>query len=128
MSDSIEGLTEVELGLLLAASSESEWGEACDKIKSARNGQYPYDWFAKILATGFMTAKQKEWAAKDDECKMTITVKPYEAGKVSTEVETSELDNQTMVMLGALDYAKRVIMMDAQMDEGIKRNMQNSRL
>jgi hypothetical protein len=47
-------ITESELELLKATKSENEWNDACDKIKDARDGQYPPDWYVKVLASGLM--------------------------------------------------------------------------
>jgi hypothetical protein len=134
MSDASVGLSKDELQTLLDAHSEAAWSKACDAIKGARGGQYPFDWFAKILATGFMNAKQKEWGETDVraemknlKCVASIEIKLYEEGRVSTEVECFGIDNQTMVLLGMLAYAKRVVEMDAGMDDGIKKNMLSRR-
>jgi hypothetical protein len=81
-----------------------------------------------------MNAKQKEWGETDVraemknlKCVASIEIKLYEEGRVSTEVECFGIDNQTMVLLGMLAYAKRVVEMDAGMDDGIKKNMLSRR-
>lgn len=59
-----EKLTRREEDELKAARTEEEWGAACDKIKAARDGAYPAEWFLKIIASGFMATQQKKWRAR----------------------------------------------------------------
>jgi hypothetical protein len=53
----IVNLTALELNELDACKTEKEWNATCDKIKAARGGQYPPDWFMKIIASGFINRK-----------------------------------------------------------------------
>ena len=48
----MENLTEVEYNELVNARSEEEWEVACGRVKDARGGHYPADWYAKILRSG----------------------------------------------------------------------------
>lgn len=54
-------LTDQEFTTLTTTKSEWEWNNACDAVKKARNGQYPNDWFIKILASGVMATTQLNW-------------------------------------------------------------------
>lgn len=47
-------ITEQELAMLEAVATEDEWNEACDKIKKARNGTYPPDWWTRVRLSGMM--------------------------------------------------------------------------
>ena len=47
-------LTEKELQMLKDCKNSKEWNECCYKIKALRNGNYPDDWFAKVLGSGLM--------------------------------------------------------------------------
>ncbi len=47
-------LTENELMQLTNAESETEWNGICDRVKAARGGQYPPDWYQKVIATGLV--------------------------------------------------------------------------
>ena len=45
-------LTNEEMGKLEAAKSTAEWNDCCDEIKRARGGQYPPDWYQRVIMTG----------------------------------------------------------------------------
>lgn len=45
-------LTVAEMEDLTNSTSEAEWNAACDRIKKARGGAYPDDWYAKVLLSG----------------------------------------------------------------------------
>lgn len=45
-------LTDEELQLLETVNTEDEWNDACDKVKKARGGKYPPDWYARVIAGG----------------------------------------------------------------------------
>jgi len=47
-------LTDEELQTLESANTEDEWNDACDKVKKARGGQYPQDWFKRVIAGGVL--------------------------------------------------------------------------
>lgn len=57
-------LTYVEYELLKRTATEEEWGEVCDRIKSARDGAYPTEWFMRIVASGFMAKQVAKWKEK----------------------------------------------------------------
>jgi hypothetical protein len=61
MSDSNISLTDDEMDRLRKATTGREWGDVCDDIKSARDGQYPHDWFRKVLASGLLHELQQKW-------------------------------------------------------------------
>jgi len=42
-------LTENELQSLKNAKNSEKWDGICDKIKSKRDGNYPPDWYEKVL-------------------------------------------------------------------------------
>ena len=52
-------LTENELMQLTNAESETEWNGICDRVKAARGGQYPPDWYQKVIATGLVNRSLK---------------------------------------------------------------------
>lgn len=54
-------LTEKELRDLESATSEVAWDAACDRIKAARDGRYPPDWAVKVLASGLVNRKTREF-------------------------------------------------------------------
>ncbi len=47
-------LTTEETAQLNAASTEDEWNDVCDAVKKARDGDYPPDWYAKVIVGGVM--------------------------------------------------------------------------
>lgn len=48
-------LTDSEFESLNGAASEAEWTEAIRLVKLSRGGEYPSDWYARILAPGIPT-------------------------------------------------------------------------
>lgn len=54
-------LTEQEIENLKQTKSASEWNKACDAIKQARNGQYPRDWWTKMMMSGLITQISNSW-------------------------------------------------------------------
>jgi hypothetical protein len=61
-----EILTEAELETLKACRSDDEWNDACLAIKKAHGGQYPYDWYGKVLATGLMAEVVKKFGGSTE--------------------------------------------------------------
>jgi len=57
----LENLTDEEIQLLLNTKSETEWNATCDKVKHARGGQYPHDWFMRVVVSGLMTIVSDSW-------------------------------------------------------------------
>jgi hypothetical protein len=55
------GITQEEISALKATKSENDWNEQCDKIKAARGGQYPPDWWPLVVMSGLMTEIQCSW-------------------------------------------------------------------
>ena len=49
-----QGITEEELAMLEAVTTEDGWEEACKKIKQVRGGHYPHDWWPKVKLSGMM--------------------------------------------------------------------------
>ena len=54
-------LTDAELAKLKASKNETEWNATCDEVKAARGGQYPPDWYQKVLASGVAGTVQSKW-------------------------------------------------------------------
>ena len=50
----MNNLTGEERETLLGSNNEAEWNATCDKIKAARDGQYPPDWYVEVIATGML--------------------------------------------------------------------------
>lgn len=55
----IEDLTVDELAALEAATTEAEWNAVCDCVKAARGGEYPADWYEKVLTKGGVLTRFK---------------------------------------------------------------------
>jgi hypothetical protein len=47
-----DNLTQQELDELKAARDGVAWDALCDKIRAARGGSYPSDWYSKVIAPG----------------------------------------------------------------------------
>jgi hypothetical protein len=56
MKQLMEHLTEAEYENLLQSRNNQDWANACDRVKNARNGAYPRDWFQRIILSGVMNA------------------------------------------------------------------------
>jgi hypothetical protein len=54
-------ITIEELQKLRNTKSESEWNAVCDEVKAARGGQYPPDWFMKVMISGLARVVQANW-------------------------------------------------------------------
>lgn len=54
-------LTNGELQSLINSDSERHWNQICDEIKKKRDGEYPPDWFVKVLLSGVATMAQLGW-------------------------------------------------------------------
>ena len=64
--DLTEKLTRDEIIDLGKTRNEREWGEVCDRIKAARGGNYPREWFRRIVVSGFMAQTQRSWALGEE--------------------------------------------------------------
>ena len=59
-------ITEGELAMLEACQSEKEWSDATRKIKSARDDEYPSDWWAQVKSSGMMDRVLSRWGESSD--------------------------------------------------------------
>lgn len=57
-------LTDDEMASLVATKNELDWNAACNRIKSARGGVYPNDWWSRLQLTGLMARIVASWSAK----------------------------------------------------------------
>lgn len=73
MPDSSNLITDEEIALLRACGSEEEWNATCDKIKKTRGGQYPNDWWPKIVQSGMMRSIVSKFGGSDK-----ITIESYD--------------------------------------------------
>lgn len=55
-------ITEAEIDKLKASKNEQAWNAVCDEIKKARAGQYPPDWWAKVMQSGLAANIQDSWS------------------------------------------------------------------
>lgn len=62
MPQPILPITDEEIASLRATKNASQWNAVCDKIKKARNGQYPGDWWPKVMASGLNSEIQANWS------------------------------------------------------------------
>lgn len=44
------------------ATSEAEWNAVCDRVKDARDGRYPEDWYARVVLSGLGQRKAAQFA------------------------------------------------------------------
>ena len=59
----MNNITDKELEMLEACQSKEDWGNTCDKIKDARGGDYPSDWWDKVKLSGMMDRILGRWGA-----------------------------------------------------------------
>lgn len=58
-------LTEAEYQDLLATKSADEWTAVCDSVKRARGGQYPPDWYQRVIQARLPQKKATEWGTPE---------------------------------------------------------------
>ena len=49
-------MSDEEIRMMGSSKSEWEWKANCDKVKAAHGGNYPDDWFAKVMVSGLGAA------------------------------------------------------------------------
>ncbi len=54
-------LGDEEFAALEACQSAEQWNQSCAKIKAARDGQFPDDWFARVVTSGMMHRVFQRW-------------------------------------------------------------------
>jgi len=59
-------ITKQETASLEACQSADDWSVACGKIKSARNGMYPPDWWDKVKMSGMMDRIMARWGSDSE--------------------------------------------------------------
>lgn len=57
----IHNITDQEIANLNATRSSIEWNSVCDQIKAARGGEYPPDWWNRIMMTGLAAQIHDAW-------------------------------------------------------------------
>lgn len=57
----IPNLTDDEFRRALDTSNPLEWNDFCDEVKAARGGEYPPDWFERMLVSGVMATIFKNY-------------------------------------------------------------------
>lgn len=55
-------ITEAELTKLEKTKSAEEWNATCDEIKKARGGNYPPNWWAKVMMSGVAAKAKSNWS------------------------------------------------------------------
>jgi hypothetical protein len=61
----IPNLTKKEYNQLIATKKSSQWNAVCSQIKKDRGGNYPTDWYEKIIVSGILFKKQMEFEKND---------------------------------------------------------------
>ena len=68
----MKNITKEEMELLEGCQSAQEWGRACDRIKKARDGEYPPDWWGKVKLSGMMDRILARWGRDS-----SLTLAPF---------------------------------------------------
>jgi len=63
-------ITDDELKDLESCQSADDWSAATNKIKAARGGMYPDDWWDKVKLSGLMDRIMDRWGESSD---LTLT-------------------------------------------------------
>ena len=72
-----KNITQEELDRLKACTTSQEWSDTCDAIKDARDGQYPPDWWAKVILSGLAREVTARWGSDDQIHITTYTPRSY---------------------------------------------------
>ena len=59
-------ITDREIRLLENCKSDGDWSIAVKRIKDARGGEYPGDWWEKVKMSGLMDRVLSQWGASSD--------------------------------------------------------------
>ena len=59
--ENLESLTNEEINKLESAKSAAEWNQVCNEVKRARGGEYPLDWFKRVIQSGLMASASSQW-------------------------------------------------------------------
>ena len=59
-------ISDKELRLLENCKSETDWSIAVNRLKDARGGEYPDDWWEKVKMSGLMDKILSQWGASSD--------------------------------------------------------------
>jgi len=54
-------MTEEQIQQLLSTKSETEWNAVCDEIKRAHSGDYPSDWYTRVIIGGVINIAKANW-------------------------------------------------------------------
>lgn len=60
-------IEEAELIMLLSATSSRDWDATCDIIKKRCGGDYPSDWYSKVIESGLYNTARKNFRNINDE-------------------------------------------------------------
>lgn len=57
-------LTEEEFAEIQSCESEAVWFDICRRVKEARGGQYPNDWFPRVVNSGLASERIALWSSR----------------------------------------------------------------
>lgn len=66
-------ITDEELRRLESSKNDEEWNSICDDIKASRLGNYPSDWWVKVMVSGLANRVAANWGRPNA---MTISIRP----------------------------------------------------
>jgi hypothetical protein len=58
-------LTEEEFAELESCETEAAWFDICQRVKAARGGQYPNDWFPRVVCSGLARERIARWSTRE---------------------------------------------------------------
>jgi uncharacterized circularly permuted ATP-grasp superfamily protein len=75
---------------LVTAANEPAWNAACERIKAARAGAFPSDWWARVMQSGLMRRVVESWKMNHDQPRRpTFELYVYEDRDGHTQVRLS---------------------------------------
>ena len=85
-------ITNEEIKKLEDCKSADDWRNACDEIKSARNGQYPPDWWEKVKLAGMMDRIFSRWGSDSE-----LHLVKFIPGSIPNDVDGRDMRNDKTV-------------------------------
>lgn len=61
----MDKLRDDEFNAICAAQTEKQYYEAVDQMKRARNGEYPPDWWPRMVQSGMLRKISARWGGDD---------------------------------------------------------------
>jgi hypothetical protein len=116
-TEAIEHLTAEELDQLKSCKNDEEWGAACRAVKEVRNGQWPPDWYEKVIKPGLIDQVLGKGAGDISFHSVNEEGELEEVGRFSPSEEPKKEGKRRWPALESLVWAKyRLRLMEVHLD------------